>query len=101
MRRHFDLMLETFGEAMGCVMFRKVGPWYAKRFGPSSFFNKGIVRILTKADYEELVARYVTWRSQFLDDAGELLPRYALRPQGLNFRDEHQEGDLPAVALRE
>ena len=45
MNRHFALMIETFGEVMGCVMFRKVGPWYAKRFGPASFFNKGIVRI--------------------------------------------------------
>src|SRR6187399_2918632 len=32
--RHLDLMVEVFGEAHGCRMFRKVAPWYAKRFGP-------------------------------------------------------------------
>src|SRR5437762_2162665 len=33
--RHLDLMIEVFGEAHGCRMFRKVAPWYAKRFGPA------------------------------------------------------------------
>src|SRR6187401_690170 len=36
--RHLDLMVEVFGEAHGCRMFRKVAPWYAKRFGPSHEF---------------------------------------------------------------
>jgi len=26
MSRHFDLMIEVFGESLGCTMFRKVGP---------------------------------------------------------------------------
>jgi nifR3 family TIM-barrel protein len=98
MNRHLELMIQVFGEALGCTMFRKVGPWYARRFGPASFFNKGIVRISTRADYDELVSSYVQWRQQFLDDQGELLPRYALRPQELNFRDEE---NMPAVARRE
>jgi len=87
MDRHLDLMIEVFGEALGCVMFRKVGPWYAKRFGPASLFNKGIVRISTRADYAALVKTYVEWRRQFLDEAGELLPKYSSRPMGLNFVD--------------
>src|ERR1700677_492991 len=29
MRRHLDLMIEVFGEDLGCRMFRKVAPWYA------------------------------------------------------------------------
>ena len=33
--RHFDLMIDVFGEAHGCRMFRKVAPWYSKRFGPA------------------------------------------------------------------
>src|SRR5262249_34466942 len=28
MRRHLDLMIEVFGEELGCRMFRKVAPWY-------------------------------------------------------------------------
>jgi nifR3 family TIM-barrel protein len=97
MNRHLDLMVEVFGEPMGCVMFRKVGPWYAKRFGPASFFNKGIVRISTRAEYAKLVADYIAWRRQFVDAADELLPRYAPAALPLNFRDE----DVPAVAQRE
>ena len=45
MRRHLDLMIEVFGEELGCRMFRKVAPWYAKRFGPCHEFNKKVVRI--------------------------------------------------------
>lgn len=102
MTRHLELMIEVFGEALGCTMFRKVGPWYAKRFGPASLFNKGIVRLATRADYDALLAQYIAWRAQFLDDNGQLLPKYAPRPHALNFRDEETgETDVPAVARRE
>jgi len=102
MNRHLELMIQVFGESLGCTMFRKVGPWYAKRFGPASFFNKGIVRIATRADYDALVASYIEWRAQFLDEAGQLLPKFAPRPHELNFRDEKApEADVPAVARRE
>jgi nifR3 family TIM-barrel protein len=97
MNRHLDLMIEVFGENLGCVMFRKVGPWYAKRFGPASFFNKGIVRITTRADYESLRENYVRWRAQFVDENDVLLPKYAPAAMPLNFRDEEPE---PAVAGR-
>ena len=99
MNRHLDLMIEVFGESLGCTMFRKVGPWYAKRFGPASFFNKGIVRISTRADYDALLAGYVAWRAQFLDADGRLLPKYAPRPHELNFRDA-AENNAPAVTQR-
>jgi len=100
MNRHFDLMLEVFGESLGCTMFRKVGPWYAKRFGPASFFNKGIVRISTRDDFHTLLNQYIAWRAQFLDDQGELQRKYSPAPQALNFRDEDTEA-VPAVAKRE
>src|SRR5205807_2639034 len=35
MTRHLDRMTEVFGEEHGCRMFRKVAPWYARRFGPA------------------------------------------------------------------
>ena len=98
MNRHFDLMLEVFGESLGCTMFRKVGPWYAKRFGPASMFNKGIVRISTRADYHALLTRYISWRAQFLDENGELLRKHSPAPHALNFRDE--ETDAPDVTRR-
>ncbi len=49
MCRHLDLMVEIFGEALGCRMFRKVAPWYAKRFGPANEFNKHVVTLSTRA----------------------------------------------------
>jgi tRNA-dihydrouridine synthase B len=100
MTRHFDLMIEVFGESLGCTMFRKVGPWYAKRFGPASLFNKGIVRISTRADYEALLGQYTSWRAQFLDQNGHLLPKYSPAPHRLNFRDDGDD-DVPAVTRRE
>ena len=101
MDRHLELMIEVFGETLGCTMFRKIGPWYAKRLGPSSLFNKGIVKIATRDDYRILVNQYVAWRQQFLDADGNLLAKYAPRAQALNFRDSAmEETDIPAVARR-
>jgi tRNA-dihydrouridine synthase B len=102
MNRHLDLMIEVFGESPGCTMFRKVGPWYARRFGPASRFNKGIVRIQTRADYDALLDDYIAWRKQFLDETGRLLPKYSPAPHALNFRDDEGEAsDVPAVTKRE
>jgi tRNA-dihydrouridine synthase B len=36
LRRHYDLMVEVFGEERGSLQFRKVAPWYAKRLDRSS-----------------------------------------------------------------
>jgi tRNA-dihydrouridine synthase B len=75
--RHLDLMVEVFGEELGCRMFRKVAPWYAKRFGPANEFNKRVVHVSTRAEFHAVLATYQHWRQQFLDDRGELLPRFA------------------------
>ena len=77
MCRHLDLMVEVFGEELGCRMFRKVAPWYSKRFGPANEFNKRVVHVSTRAEFHEVLANYQRWRQQFLDDRGELLPRFA------------------------
>lgn len=94
MSRHLDLMVEVFGEQVGCTMFRKVAPWYAKRFGPANMFNKRVVKINTRAEYTELLAEYQEWRRQFCDEEGRLLPRYELPPMVASFMDE------PAAAAR-
>ena len=88
MNRHLDLMLEVFGEKHGCVMFRKVAPWYAKRFGPCHEFNKAVVHISTQADFLAVLANYRKWRAQFLDDRGELLPRFRPAPLVASFMQE-------------
>ena len=95
MCRHLDLMIEVFGEEHGCRMFRKVAPWYAKRFGPASEFNKGVVRIFSKAEFHDVLENYLRWRQQFLDENGELKPKFRLAPMVASFMQE------PAVAHRE
>jgi nifR3 family TIM-barrel protein len=95
LRRHLDLMIEVFGEAHGCRMFRKVGPWYAKRFGPANEFNKRIVLMSSKADFDLLLEDYLRWRRQFLDDSGQLRPNYQPPPLAPSFMEE------PAVQRRE
>lgn len=93
--RHFDLMVEVFGEAHGCRMFRKVGPWYAKRFGPANEFNKQIVTISSRADFERVLGTYLEWRKQFLDENGELKANYRPAPMVASFMQD------PAVAARQ
>lgn len=88
MCRHFDLMIEVFGEEHGCRMFRKVAPWYSKRFGPANEFNKRIVRLSSRAEFDEVLSDYKKWRAQFVDENGELLPRYKLAPMVATFMQE-------------
>ncbi|HEV2693534.1 MAG TPA: tRNA dihydrouridine synthase DusB [Verrucomicrobiae bacterium] len=87
--RHLDLMIEVFGEELGCRMFRKVAPWYSKRFGPCHEFNKKVVQVRTKAEFTAVLENYINWRQQFLDASGELLPRFIPPPMIASFmRDE-------------
>jgi tRNA-dihydrouridine synthase len=93
MCRHFELMIEVFGEELGCRMFRKVAPQYARRFGPSSEFNKPVVLVSSRAQFYEILEHYRHWRQQFVDDDGELKPRYRQPPMGASFMP-----DAPAIA---
>jgi nifR3 family TIM-barrel protein len=88
MCRHLDLMIGVFGEEHGCRMFRKVAPWYSKRFGPANEFNKSVVRIRTRAEFDETLERYLRWREQFLDADGELKPNYRPPPMIPSFMVE-------------
>jgi len=107
LRRHLDLMIEVFGEELGCRMFRKVAPWYAKRFGPCHEFNKQVVQLATRAQFEEILERYIRWRQQFVDETGELLPRFRQPPMVASFMRENEtanpsfRGDEPASTRRE
>ena len=93
MCRHLDLMCEVFGEEHGCRMFRKVGPWYSKRFGPANQFNKKVVSISTRAEFRKILDDYILWREQFTDEEGELKPAYQPAPLTPSFLD-------PAAAQR-
>lgn len=93
MCRHLDRMVEVFGEEVGCVMFRKVAPWYAKRFGPVNEFNKKVVLVSTRAQFQEVLERYLAWRVQFCDDRGELLPKFRPQPMVASFLLPSMGGD--------
>ena len=94
MCRHLDLMIEVFGETHGCRMFRKVAPWYSKRFGPVHEFNKRVVLLSSRAEFYDILEQYRRWREPFLDEAGELKAQYRPVPLGASCMDE------PAVAAR-
>jgi tRNA-dihydrouridine synthase B len=85
---HFDLMMSVFGEDLGCRMFRKVAPWYSRRFGPSNEFNKQVVLVSTRAQFYEVLDHYRSWRTQFLDESGELRPRFQPAPMVASFMAE-------------
>lgn len=90
--RHLDLMIEVFGEELGCRMFRKVAPMYSRRFGPASEFNKRVVLVSTKAQFQDVLENYLNWRRQFLDEHGELQPRFRPPPMVASFM---QADDAP------
>ena len=79
--RHLERNIEFFGEERGCVLFRKVIPWYARQFGPASGFKKEAVQISSQKDYERALRNYREWRRQFLDESGKL--RTPFRPTRL------------------
>ncbi|MCX7916389.1 MAG: tRNA-dihydrouridine synthase, partial [Verrucomicrobiae bacterium] len=80
MTRHLDYMIEFFGEARACQMFRKIALQYATRFGPAAEFRRRIVTLERRDQLPEILDAYRHWRAQFLDEAGNLLPAYAPRP---------------------
>jgi tRNA-dihydrouridine synthase B len=104
MCRHLDLMVEIFGEELGCRMFRKVAPWYSKRFGPAAEFNRHVVRISTRAEFHDVLENYLRWRQQFLDETGELKPKFQPPPMIASFMQESTSAalrrDQPGVAQR-
>lgn len=83
MKRHLDLMVNVFGERQGCRMFRKVALQYSRSLGPTKEFHKLVVRLSTRAEFDDILAAYRTWRAQFLDADGDLLPHYKPHPLGL------------------
>jgi hypothetical protein len=97
MSRHLDLMIEVFGEEKGCRMFRKVAPWHARRFGPANVFNKQVVHVSSRAAFQSVLENYLQWRRQFLDDDGELLPRFQPAPMVASFMQEPDAVTQPNI----
>ena len=99
MCRHLDLMIEVFGETHGCRLFRKVAPWYSKRFGPVNQFNKRIVQVSSRAEFYEILESYRKWRTQFLDADGELDPKFRPPPMVASFMQEPEAAQRTAIPV--
>jgi len=98
MRRHLDLAVDVFGEELGCRLFRKPSAWYAKRLGPARAFKQALVRLGTRAEFDDLVRQHASWRAQFCDEQGELLPKYRPGPLVASFLRDAAGADAPAGA---
>jgi nifR3 family TIM-barrel protein len=95
MCRHLDLMTEIFGEEHGCRMFRKIAPWYARRFGPSKEFKQRVTKITTRVEFHAALDAYRKWRAPFCeggDGNGELLPRFRPAPMVASFMRGASDG---------
>ena len=99
MARHLDLMIDVFGEEHGCRMFRKVAPWYARRFGPAVEFKKRVVTLANRVEFHVILEEYRRWRTQFLGPDGELLPRYQPPPLVASFMAEGGVAEPAAIAV--
>ena len=94
MRRHFERYCEFYGELNGSKLFRKVAPWYAKRFGPAKPFKQRMISIVSREDFEAALAEFIAWRTAFCDERGELLPKYAPAPMVASFMRPAGEADV-------
>lgn len=99
MTKHLDRLIAFYGEEKGCMMFRRVATWYARRLGPSVFFRRRVFDMRTRRDFDALMADYRAWRRQFLDDRGELLPRYKPAPPHSSLLDERVVADDAAIPV--
>ena len=93
LRRHFERYCEFYGEERGARLFRKVAPWYAKRFGPAKPFKQRILAMTSRSDFEEALSEYLAWRARFCDERGELLPPYRQAPLTPSFMREDADAE--------
>lgn len=91
LRLHFERYIEFYGEERGAKFFRKVAPWYAKRFGPSKPFKRDIIKIKSRADFEQALKDFIDWRKKFCDDEGALLAKYTPDPMVASFLREEDD----------
>jgi putative TIM-barrel protein, nifR3 family len=100
LRRHFERYCEFYGEEHGAKLFRKVAPWYAKRFGPAKVFKQRIITIRSRADFEATLKEYLEWRAAFCDERGELKAKFAPAPMVATFmRPEGERGALERESI--
>lgn len=96
---HLERMITFYGEALGCRLFRKMAPWYARQFGPAVFFKRRVARFETRAEFDRILVDYREWRSQFLDPNGQLKPAYAPVKPYSSFMDTTSSAESEGIAV--
>jgi hypothetical protein len=96
---HLDRMIAFHGEELGCRLFRKMAPWYARRFGPAVYFRRRMSAFGNRAEFDQLLGDYRRWRSRFLDENGQLLDRYKPVAPYSSFMDTTDEPDHEGIAV--
>ncbi|MGO9200354.1 MAG: tRNA dihydrouridine synthase DusB, partial [Limisphaerales bacterium] len=56
--------------------------------------------IATRAAFDEVLADYLRWRQQFLDDQGELKPRFRPPPLVASFMDQVRSAECGTRSAR-
>ena len=96
---HLERMITFYGEALGCRLFRKMAPWYARQFGPAVFFKRRVARFETRTEFDRILVDYRHWRSQFLDPNGQLKPAYAPVKPYSSFMDVTSSAESEGIAV--
>ena len=94
LRRHFERYCEFYGEEHGARLFRKVAPWYAKRFGPAKPFKQRIISIVSRSDFDAAISEFLEWRAKFCDERGELLGKFRPQPMVASFMRDPSEATV-------
>jgi tRNA-dihydrouridine synthase B len=96
---HLERMITFYGEALGCRLFRKMAPWYARQFGPAVFFKRRVARFETRVEFDRILGDYRHWRSQFLDPSGQLKPAYVPVKPYSSFMDATSSAESEGIAV--
>ncbi len=80
MVKHLQMMTQFLPEEIACCQFRKIAPLYTKRMGPSREVNRELCLCRSFTQFLEIMDHYKERRKNFLDENGELLPRFSPIP---------------------
>jgi hypothetical protein len=58
-----------------------------------------VVHIRSQADFDAVLEHYVKWRAQFLDEHGELKPKFRPAPMVASFLAEGSDAGRAAIAV--
>jgi tRNA-dihydrouridine synthase B len=100
MRLHFERYCGFYGEERGARLFRKVAPWYARRFGPARRFRQRIASVGSREAFDAAIAEYLEWRRPFCGPDGALLPQYEPPPMEASFMGGDEGRPSPIAVPR-